>query len=490
MPFFNPPPTIPQDQQSMFAAQPAGYFGGATNWLGSHSNMLLQAGLGLLSGHGPQEGFANAARGIAVGTEQDQTAADRKRAEADRKKLNDALAGIMADQSPNSPLSKLTGPYRDLAAADPQFGEQLIAQGMKPADVPNAFQEYQLAQKDPEFGQFLARNRPAGGIQGPPSYQWGPNGTAVFTPGGPADPATIAAQSKARATSSQTGVPLADLPVVSFNAQGQPDAEAQQQFLGQLDPATAAMVKGITSYQLDIPKVTSLRGGERERITQLASQYDPSFDMTQYGARSAMRKSMTSGTYSQAINASNLVIQHLDALKSAGKALDNSSFTPYNTAANTYKTMTGDPAVTNFNTVADAAASELAKVFKGSGASSEEEIKSWRANLSPTMSPEQLQGAIDTAITNLLKSRLDTIHSQVQSAMGKPVDFTPLTPHSREILRKLGVDPGNLEDDAANAAPPPDQQGAPQTAGAAIPLPSGGTLAPHPDGSFIWSPGQ
>jgi hypothetical protein len=70
------------------------------------------------------------------------------------------------------------------------------------------------------------------------------------------------------------------------------------------------------------------------------------------------------------------------------------------------------------------------------------------------MPPSQFKASVDTLVTNLLKSRLDTIRSQFQSAMGKPASFTMLTPHSREVLKQLNIDPTSI-DSATDAAGAP-----------------------------------
>ena len=250
---------------------------------------------------------------------------------------------------------------------------------------------------------------------------------------------------------SSTGTLGLSVPTVPLTDAGKPDSAAQDAFLQALPPATAALVKSVANYQMDISKVTSLRSDQRQQLAQLVTQYDPTFDMTQYAARAAMRKSVTSGTYSQAINSANLVIQHLDALKNTVDGLGNTQFQPINAAKNAFAAQTGSTAIKQFNTTADAAASELAKVFKGTGVASEEEIKNWRSNLNVNDSPQQITAAIDTAVTQLLKSRLDTIATQYQAAMGKPADFTFLTPHSIHVLQDLGVDPSQLDPSTAAA---------------------------------------
>jgi hypothetical protein len=262
-----------------------------------------------------------------------------------------------------------------------------------------------------------------------------------------------------RAKAAQSA-PLTDMPGVPADDQGMPDPKAQEEFLSRLDPGTASLVKNIANYQMDISKVTSLRGDQRQRLAQIVSQYDPTFDMTQYPARAAMRKSITSGGYSLALNSANLVIQHLDALSKAAKELNNGNFTPANAIYNAGREMGGNPAITKFKTARDAAASELAKVFKGTGATSEDEIRAWKQNLSENASPAQIQTAIATAVGDLLKSRIDTINTQYQSAMGKPAKFTFLTPHSRQTLTDLGIDPSELDPNETTAAPAAEGGGA------------------------------
>ncbi|MGO1160837.1 hypothetical protein ACTOV4_02640 [Brucella sp. C7-11G] len=234
------------------------------------------------------------------------------------------------------------------------------------------------------------------------------------------------------------------LPVVGLNDKGKPVATEQEALLKTLPPSTATIVKAIAEYRMPIEKVTSMRGDERQQLAKLVGQYDPTFDMAQYQARAAMRKSVTSGNYAMSLNASNLVIGHMNTLREAGEALNNSTFPRYNAVTNTLLNETGDPRVKSFNIAADALASELAKVFKGVGASSEKEITEWRNNLSPNMSPEQLQASIAT-VMDLLKSRIDTVRTQYEAAMGHPADFTFLTPKTRQILEKQGFDPRELD---------------------------------------------
>ncbi len=261
------------------------------------------------------------------------------------------------------------------------------------------------------------------------------------------------------------GSAASNLPTVPIDQQGRPDPGAQQQFLAALPTGTAALVKSVGDYRADPAKVTSMRGNNRQQFMELVSQYDPTFSMAQYPVRQAMMKSITSGDYSKAVNSANLVIQHIDAMEQSAQGLGNGNFPAINTVRNAVKQQTGDPSITAFNTSADAVASEAAKVFKGTGASDVQSINDWRSNLSVNSSPAQIQAAGKMLVGNLLASRLNTIKTQYESAMGKPADFRFLTPHSRQVLQKYGIDPSDLDTSA------------PETTSAATPNGGTGTTA-------------
>lgn len=160
-----PPPDPNAPPQSMFAQpepyQSGGMFGGRMapvgNWLGNNSNALMMAGMGLMSGSTPQQGFGNAMRGVMAGQGMDRDRRDRKKAESDEERLNAALQELMQDQS--GPMAGLSGPMRNLMMADPEFARSAIAQRMKPADMPSSYEEYQLSQQHPGYGDFLNQGK-------------------------------------------------------------------------------------------------------------------------------------------------------------------------------------------------------------------------------------------------------------------------------------------------------------------------------------------
>ena len=219
--------------------------------------------------------------------------------------------------------------------------------------------------------------------------------------------------------------------------------ERNENFLAQLPPKTANLVKQIADYKIDISKVTSLRSNERQKMAEMVANYDPSFDMSQYGARVALRKDFTSGKAAQQIKSLNTVVGHLDTLKKVSNNLSNSSVQLWNKITNLGLTQVGDSRVTNFLTAANAVESELATVFKGQGAT-DQEIKAWRQSLNSSMSPQQLKDSISSMI-ELIGSRLQALTSQYEVGFGKPKDFKILTDKSRKILTNLGADVDSLD---------------------------------------------
>jgi len=226
---------------------------------------------------------------------------------------------------------------------------------------------------------------------------------------------------------------------------GGPIGEA---FLNTLPPSEQRLIKSIAGYFVDPTKVASLRnpkdaGSERNRLIKEVLQYDPSYDMTQFASRNKLRQDFNSGMGARNIRSINTAVKHLASLSEAVDKMDNSEVQIANTVGNFFSKQTGSPKVTNFQNAANAVESEMASVFKGTGAT-DQEIKAWRENLKPNMSPEQLHGAINTMI-ELMGGRLSALASQYQQGMGKPKDFQILSDGSRKTLSKFGIDPDALE---------------------------------------------
>jgi len=142
------PPGFGRGMQGMFGGLKRGFQGGA-NALNPYSNRLLAFGAGMLGG-----GPAGAAKGLIVGSALDRESADRK-------KLNEAIAGLRAD--PSGPLGELPESYWNfLEAADPSVTGKILADRMSP---PSAGVTINTGGNLPTGYRFIDPNNPSAGAE-------------------------------------------------------------------------------------------------------------------------------------------------------------------------------------------------------------------------------------------------------------------------------------------------------------------------------------
>lgn len=231
---------------------------------------------------------------------------------------------------------------------------------------------------------------------------------------------------------------------VSMNETGDP--------LSDLTPAEAATAKGLANYTLPISILSRMQPAQKERLIQHAQAIEPNFDVKQYPIREALQKSFTSGPDAANIASLNTVIGHLGRLSDAASELHNRSITPWNAIANEAASLTGNSAPTKFEQTKAAVASEMAKLFKGTGSPTDSGIREWEKTLSSSSSPEQLKTAIDGAV-ELMQSRADALRQKYENGFAKPNERGWLNTQSKAVLRKLGVDPGALDSASGNGTP-------------------------------------
>lgn len=247
------------------------------------------------------------------------------------------------------------------------------------------------------------------------------------------------------------------------------EAPTGEAFLKTLDPARAAQVKALAEGRMELPKGQGLRSPTGQQLLADVAQYDPAFDVANAGARIQARKAFTSGAQGKNITSFNTAIGHLGALAKATEELNNSSFTPWNSLANGFQTMTGDPAVTNFNTAKQAVVDELIRAFKGTGGNVHE-AEQWEATINSSRSPAQLRGAIKQA-ADLLRSRIGAMQDSYNAAMGTTEQPLPmLNEHAQDALRRFEsqdyLDQGygailSAEHGGGSPPPPAGPQGGP-----------------------------
>lgn len=305
------------------------------------------------------------------------------------------------------------------------------------------------------------------------------------------------AQGNVVATNTPSGTSdTSNLPIVQVDARGKPDPAMQEDFLKQLSPQDASLVKQITDYKAPLEKVSQLRGGERSRLAALAAQYDPTFDMTLYNARARARIAYSTGQQGQTITSANTVIGHLNNLANDADKLGNTDLTAWNSMSNWVKSQASNKELATFMSDRKAVASELAKFFKGTGATDMTTTEEWLQQFDANTGAGAQRAVVNNIISNLMKSRLDEMASQFNAVMGRPEDFSFLSPETVKVLTDMGIDPSKLDPTVGgqlqSPAYPPPASGTPPAAGsgavAAPPKPDEVAAKPTTDAEFAALP--
>src|SRR5439155_7671164 len=139
----------------------------------------------------------------------------------------------------------------------------------------------------------------------------------------------------------------------------------------------------------------------------------------------------------------NTAIGHIGMIPALAAAMKNGSFVPGNEIYNRVRTAFGSDAVTNFDTLKDALAGEVASVLSKGGATVSG-IAEAKEKIKGASSPEQLQGYVKTLLP-IMGSKLNAFNYQYHQAMGAEDSYSALSPESKATLTKFGVDPGHLE---------------------------------------------
>jgi hypothetical protein len=146
-----------------------------------------------------------------------------------------------------------------------------------------------------------------------------------------------------------------------------------------------------------------------------------------YQAEAGMLKASTYGPIGNEIVAFSTAIAHADLLEQAATALNNNETQKLNQIANEAATQFGDPAPTNFNTIANAYTREVTKALT-SGHVTDNEIRENGATIPQDASPEQIIGAIN-AYRKLMNSKIAIRRQQIDAGMtGTPFLGAGATP--------------------------------------------------------------
>lgn len=215
------------------------------------------------------------------------------------------------------------------------------------------------------------------------------------------------------------------------------------EFLASIPESDRQIVRQLANYNLD-PKTLSTRGGQRERMLSMVSQYDPTYDDTQYANKRAAITRFGSGPQGNTVRSLNVAIEHLDTLKRAADALNNKDMTGYNKVANEVGKFFGKEPPNTFEGLRDMVANEVVKGTVG-GAGALHDREEAARKIKAAASPAQMAG-IFNGWTELMGGQVKGLERQYE-ATTRNKDFREryLTEHTRRAI--------DLAESKAAAAP-------------------------------------
>lgn len=420
---------------------------------GSPGAALMSAGLGMLASGSPFPGVAIGQGGLkGLSTLEGQRKAEREEADAKARQTslrgNLAAHGITAEQAAQR-LFQSAKQHADTLAETTRHHTAAENNALKPQLTVVGRDEY----GNPKYGIFDPKTQTVKDAQ--PQAR-----TTEFTQpdGGPVPDAVKPPAPPPAQLSEDTELPKNAMLVSGDDA-----------FLRGLSSEDRNMVKAMVEGRQPPPPGKALATPFWRRMMQLASTYDPSFDQGRWASRVQTRKNFATGVEGRIVRSLNTVMNHIDELDEAGKALDNwkegalgPATKKANEVTNWFRENKGDPRITRFDTTATAVSTELEKAFRGNQTAISG-IRDWRKAMSHTMSPEQMAESNKT-LTKLLMGQLEGLAGQYSAGMGVNADpLTILQPHAAKTVKKLlgtvpegvnaGEKPPAKADEPVKAAP-------------------------------------
>ena len=247
-------------------------------------------------------------------------------------------------------------------------------------------------------------------------------------------------------------------PYTGFAAGGAEGQRNEKILIGQ-PTGMVATVKAMIDGRMPIPTGAALRQPYWQRVLNLAAQYEPGFDATQWRVRLDTRADFAKGNSARQIRALNTLIKHLGSVWDSIDTLDNMKLKMGNRVWNWLRSEAGSEALKPWQTSATAAASEMATLLKGGAAPSQPEIAEQEEAFNINDSKEAQRQAVLSTL-ELAFGRFDAIKEQWNNAFRKPADFKFINPNARKTLTKFGINPDEID-----AATGPAAAGAGETTG-------------------------
>jgi hypothetical protein len=239
-----------------------------------------------------------------------------------------------------------------------------------------------------------------------------------------------------------------------------PDMLTGEDFLATVKPEYRMMIKKFASGEIPIsPRLASSAKGIG--LLEAVSQYDPSFDVSNYNARNATRRDYTpAGKTGQNITSIETLMHHLNTLDKDYQQLDNTRWHKINDIKNTISAdwlgnAKTQGALKSIDQDANAVAGEMAKAFRSTGMS-EADIQAWRRNFTTNMTPAEQKASVAKAI-ELVSGRLNPLVSNYNNTMNanKGIENFIADPEALAIYKKsMGItEPQNQPEAQPQAQP-------------------------------------
>lgn len=183
-------------------------------------------------------------------------------------------------------------------------------------------------------------------------------------------------------------------------------------------------------------------------VYNLAKQINPQFSQQNYEAQQEARKAfLPSGKNGQTITNANTLVNHLGEVADHIDALHNWSGGKWvNSLPNSISgNVLGNTAIGAFNTAANTAADEYAKVVAGGNVPDAEQIRNAHAMLDSDLGPDQLRANLKT-MAAMMAGRIGTLQNEWNATVGQKRDVPFLEDPARQILQtKLGFNPDAID---------------------------------------------
>jgi hypothetical protein len=207
-----------------------------------------------------------------------------------------------------------------------------------------------------------------------------------------------------------------------------------------------ATVRGIANYQINPSSLG--RASDRQLFVSRAALFDPTYDQNKFNQRRVLLGDLASqrpGTMGGSKKSLNQAIEHLHDLDDLAGRLNNRDFRAYNNVRNIVAKQAGKrPEVNQFNTTLTAITNELERFFS-QAAPTVGGREHWRDAIDAANSPAQLKAVIRETIPKLMSGGLNSMSDQYSDIMGKRPEKPFMTDRSRNLLKKMGVSPEEME---------------------------------------------